>query len=125
MATRHICTVNDVYSCRKEVSQNILGLLPLLYAQSGSLQTAVDTAVASIRAAAEHLEACAQELREMVNRMEEDGSFLDEGLSCEMERVIQACKDFCVGNIVWSLTTGRYGMNKMRRLEDGGIELVI
>ena len=97
---------------------------------SGSLQAAVDAIVASIRAAGEEFEAYAAEIREMVRRMKDDEAddarlATEEGLSDEMERVIQACKDFCVGNIAWSLVTERYGMGEMRRLDDGGIELVI
>lgn len=70
------------------------------------------------------MEACAAEIRELVRRMEEDGA-VEEGVSGEMERVVIACKDFCVGNVVWSLSTERYGMGGMRRVDGGGIELII
>ena len=113
--TRQVCAANDLYSAKKEVDQGIMAFVPLLYAQTGNLQQAVDTVVEDIRRAGTELEAAAARLRHKYAA--------DQAVLAELDKFIDTCRCFCTSNTTWSMYSERYGMGKMKWIEGVGLEL--
>jgi len=113
--TRQVCAANDLYSAKKEVDQGIMAFVILLYAQTGSLQGAVDAVVEDIRRAGEDLEAAAARLRQKYAAEPE--------VVAELDKFIITCQCFCTSNNTWSLYSERYGMGKMKWIDGAGLEL--
>ena len=105
-AVEHIWIVNDILSAYKEVQAGDTNLLTVLVAHTGSLQTALDIAVAAASAAARQLERTAMLLREMVKE--------DQAVLGELDRYVCACQAACGGNVEWSMRTPRYGLEKFK-----------
>ncbi|KAI1348232.1 terpenoid synthase [Xylaria sp. FL0043] len=96
-----ISTVNDVLSIKKELANSQADtLIPLLFLESKSAQTAVDEAVLMISRSIARLEATESEMMDSYSASSE---------TQDMLRVyIEACKIACTGNLNWSLLSGRY-----------------
>ncbi|KAI1275976.1 terpenoid synthase [Xylaria sp. FL0933] len=93
--------VNDVLSIKKELANSQADtLIPLLFLESKSAQTAVDEAVLMISRSIARLEATESEMLDRYSASSE---------TQDMLRVyIEACKIACTGNLNWSLLSGRY-----------------
>ncbi len=94
-----------------------MALLGLLYAKTANLQLAVDEVVAEIYRGCDELEESAAKLRAKYIHEPE--------ILPDLEIFIDTCKYFCTANVSWSLVSERYQMASMKRLEGGGIEMVM
>ena len=115
--TEHTWLVNDLISGKKEIMQENVSLLPLLYANTGSLQSAVDEIVAAVRTSAEDFDIIAERLRKKCKN--------DAALLQDLEVFMNSCRYNCTGNVGWSLMTGRYGMEQCEQYGEGLLLLKI
>ena len=116
-ATEHTWLVNDLASGKKEIMQGNVSLLPLLYANAGSLQCAVDEIVAAVKTAAEDFDTIAERLRKKCGN--------DAALLQDLEVFMNSCRYNCTGNVGWSLMTRRYGMEQCENYGEGSLLLKI
>ncbi|KAF2630913.1 terpenoid synthase [Macroventuria anomochaeta] len=96
-----ICIMNDILSFKKELAQGqVDSILPVLFAEHGSMDTAMSIAasliVQSIRSVDDAAERLLQRHGEDLILRRDLGDFID------------SCKYACTGNLNWSLVSGRF-----------------
>lgn len=108
-----ISTVNDMLSLKKEISGgNVASMIPLAYAQKGSLQEAVDETT--------------RFLIDNLNAFEQVAKTVVEMGGCGVERqlvrdFVMTARFYMTGNLSWSLKTERYGI--LRKDLEGGVKV--
>ncbi|KAI0380854.1 terpenoid synthase [Hypomontagnella monticulosa] len=89
-----ISVTNDVFSLKKEIDQGeVDSLVPLLFLEQGSVQSAVDQATDIVRSSIQRLDAAEQEILERYSSMP--------ALHSEIAEFIKSCKFACTGNLNW------------------------
>ncbi|KAJ5612617.1 terpenoid synthase [Penicillium lagena] len=107
----NICNVNDLLSVKKEIAQGSAeSLVPILFAELGSAQKAVDQVMHTIRLTIKEFDISAKRLRMRHSNNREVAQMLDS--------FILGCKYYCTGNLSWSMSTGRYGVYQDLESED-------
>ena len=87
----------ELTNCQKNGTPD--SLVPILFQESASLETAIETAAVTVLEARKGVDAAAERLL---------GRYAP---NTGLEEFIAACKANCTGNLHWSLLTGRYGLN--------------
>ncbi|KAI1097855.1 isoprenoid synthase domain-containing protein [Jackrogersella minutella] len=99
-----ICTTNDILSVKKEVDQSqIDSLIPLLFIEHKSVQTAVDRAVHIVQSAIKRLDATEADILKSYAS--------NPKLYKDISQFIEGCKYAVTGNLNWSLGSKRYGLD--------------
>ncbi|KAL5115784.1 hypothetical protein ACEQ8H_006279 [Pleosporales sp. CAS-2024a] len=96
-----ICLMNDILSFKKEFAQGqVDSILPVLYAEHGSMDAAMRTAASLIAQSIRSVDGAAERLLKRCGQ--------DTGLHRDLEAFIDSCKYACTGNLSWSLVSGRF-----------------
>lgn len=90
---------------RSQTAGCIDSIVPITHAHGRSLQEAVDAAVAALQASKNRFEVAADLLRADAARTTRAAKAMQ-----HVEAFVHANRKYCVGNLTWSLATGRYGM---------------
>ncbi|KAI9728456.1 MAG: hypothetical protein M1828_003857 [Chrysothrix sp. TS-e1954] len=99
--------VNDLLSLKKEVAQGqVRSLLPILYANIGNIQSAVDAAMVMLKHSIKKFEQAAHNLR--IQAKGEAESYRN------TELFIKGCMYACTANLQWSMSSGRYALGEKR-----------
>lgn len=96
-----VSTMNDILSFRKEIMQSQVDtLIPLLYAQHGTLEAAVAECLEMINTSIANFELASEQLLERYSSNKE--------LHSNLQKWLHACRCACTSNLNWSLGSGRY-----------------
>ncbi|CAI6339886.1 unnamed protein product [Periconia digitata] len=96
---------NDLLSLKKEIERDAIdSLVPLLYYHSGGgLQSAVDEVVAFLGREIKRFDLAADRLTKAYGAGDED-------LRRQVGEYVEGCRYFTTGNLEWSMSTRRYGV---------------
>ncbi|PLB51409.1 terpenoid synthase [Aspergillus steynii IBT 23096] len=98
-----VSSTNDILSLKKEIAQGQTdSLVPILYLQYGSLQTAVDEAADMIFSSAKEFDQLAEKL--LSSQPEDDAQD-------NLRKFIDGCRYCCSANLNWSLRSKRFKLN--------------
>ncbi|KAH7389368.1 isoprenoid synthase domain-containing protein [Phaeosphaeria sp. MPI-PUGE-AT-0046c] len=114
----NIVIVNDLLSLKKEISKGCIdSLVPIYCAIGMSVQEAIETSVEALAMSKARFDAAARSLRASAQREPAKYKHVSEW--------IDGCQTLCVGNLEWSLATGRYGVKEDRVVSDGSIRFTL
>ncbi|KAH3938365.1 hypothetical protein HBH53_263130 [Parastagonospora nodorum] len=106
--------VNDLLSLKKEIAKKCVeSIIPISCAYGMSAQSAVNEAIAQLKALRDRFTVAADALRASIQQDPIEYKHVSEW--------IHGCQNLCMGNVTWSLATGRYGLSKDIVLNDGSI----
>ncbi|KAF1817442.1 terpenoid synthase [Eremomyces bilateralis CBS 781.70] len=101
-----ISITNDLLSLKKEISAGCIdSIVPITYSRGSTLQQAIDVATEALQASKNRFEIAADRLKAEAR--------LNEKAYQHVDAFVEANRKYCVGNLTWSLATGRYGMAGM------------
>ncbi|KAI0002390.1 isoprenoid synthase domain-containing protein [Xylariaceae sp. FL0662B] len=99
-----ISITNDLLSLRKEISLDCIdSIVPLTFTSTNDLQEAMALSVAALRTSKERFDEAAKVLLAGIGERQE--------VYRQVLKFIQVQRSNCVGNLVWSLETQRYGVS--------------
>lgn len=100
----NLSTVNDLLSVKKEIKDGGLdSLIPIYLYHIGDLTKATNDAVAYLTG---EIKGQDETSASLIRRYES----ADEKTRQQVKEFVEACKYYCTGNLTWSLSTGRYGV---------------
>ncbi|KAF2110741.1 isoprenoid synthase domain-containing protein [Lophiotrema nucula] len=109
---RLISAVNDLLSLKKEIRKGAVdSLVPILCYHGREAQGAVDEVITMIKDDVRKLDEAAARL---LTKYEDD-----EQMKSDVGNFINGCKSNAVGNLTWSLVTGRYGVSQAKNASGG------
>ncbi|KAH4215275.1 hypothetical protein HBI40_246280 [Parastagonospora nodorum] len=115
---RNIVIVNDLLSLKKEIAKKCVeSMIPISCAHGMSAQSAVNEAIAQLKASRDRFTVAADALRASIQQDPIEYKHVSEW--------IHGCQNLCMGNVTWSLATGRYGLSKDIVPNDGSIQIVL
>ncbi|OAK94291.1 hypothetical protein IQ06DRAFT_234919, partial [Phaeosphaeriaceae sp. SRC1lsM3a] len=96
--------INDLLSVKKELAAGASSsnILFVLYAETGSLQVALERALNLLAQCSAEYEICTARLYQAYH----DRPDIVEAL----KKLVTGCRYMCTGNLAWSLATTRYGV---------------
>ncbi|KAI0190865.1 isoprenoid synthase domain-containing protein [Astrocystis sublimbata] len=111
-----ISVTNDLMSLRKEMEHGCIdSLVPLAFASADDTEAVISNSIQMLKVAKEQFEQAATMLAKEAEQ---------EQCSAEVEKFIETQKSNCVGNLVWSLQTGRYKMRDVMN-KDGSHTFIV
>ncbi|KAH7031685.1 isoprenoid synthase domain-containing protein [Microdochium trichocladiopsis] len=106
-----ISIVNDLCSLKKEMKAGgIDNVVPLAFVCTGDVQAAIDMSMHSLRTSRERFDGAARQLLALADNEGDD-------VRRQVQDHIEVLRSNCVGNLVWSLQTGRYGLAESRQAD--------
>lgn len=111
---------NDMLSLRKEIKTgDIDSMIPILmYNRNMTVQEAIADTCVELKKNIDRYDAAAADLLAIV--AERDSEWVE-----EVDSYIVGCRHNMMGNLLWSLTTTRYGLGKIERDIHGGMTVVV
>ncbi|UKZ77541.1 hypothetical protein TrVFT333_005264 [Trichoderma virens FT-333] len=111
---------NDMLSLRKEIKTgDIDSMIPvLMYNRNMTVQEAIADTCVELKKNIDRYDAAAADLLAIV--AERDSEWVE-----EVDSYIVGCRHNMMGNLLWSLTTTRYGLGKIERDIHGGMTVVV
>jgi hypothetical protein len=101
-----VSATNDLLSLKKEVDRDgIESLVPILFFHLGDMERAVAEVVAFIGTEIAKMDVAAAALSSRYKSADDD-------IRQQVENFVLGCKHYATGNLTWSLTTDRYGVEK-------------
>ncbi|KAF1913064.1 isoprenoid synthase domain-containing protein [Ampelomyces quisqualis] len=114
----NISIVNDLLSLRKEISKGCIdSIVPIYCAQGMSVQNAVNEAVRALEASKSRFDKAAQSLSVAAQQ--------DPLKYKHVSEWVEGCQSLCMGNLVWSLATGRYDISQYCAQSDGCVRFTL
>ncbi|KAI1734371.1 isoprenoid synthase domain-containing protein [Xylaria scruposa] len=99
-----VSIMNDMLSLKKEVDLcHVDTLVPILFLEHGSLQTAIDRVISMVQSSMKRLD-CAE--KELLRCYASSAT-----LTRDLQLFIRNCKHTCTGNLNWTLQSKRYNLN--------------
>ncbi|KAL1850514.1 hypothetical protein Plec18170_006799 [Paecilomyces lecythidis] len=101
-----ISAVNDILSLKKEIANEAVdSVIPILYVKLGSLEAAMDNTAGFIASMIRRFD-------EAEERLLQRYCTADDDLQLQLRKFIVGAKQYCTGNLKWSMETRRYGVNE-------------